>query len=288
MRKLLAATCTASIIFAIIGTTPAQGTVPGENGRIAFRRYFDTDHTWGAIFTMNPDGSAVREITHPARGHLTTEPEWSPDGSWIAFWTGNEDTGRIWKIRADGSDRTYLSSTCTDACHADLGPSFSPDGTQIVFSRAIGCGEPRVGCLVSLYVMAADGTDVRQITQLGASTDKHNRFEDNWPQWLPDGSGFVFERRDNRQHDNRFFRHAIFTTPSDGSSVTRLTPWLLDAAQPYVSPDGQWILFRSHETVDHQNNLISCIQTGRTSTGSPTTWGVPMCGGRTPSPQTGR
>jgi hypothetical protein len=29
---------------------------PGKNGPIAFRRYFDDQQTWGAMFTVQPDG----------------------------------------------------------------------------------------------------------------------------------------------------------------------------------------------------------------------------------------
>ena len=43
-----------------------------RNGQIVFRRYFDTDQTKGAIFTMNPDGSHIRQITHPPRAGGTT------------------------------------------------------------------------------------------------------------------------------------------------------------------------------------------------------------------------
>ena len=39
-----------------------------RNGQIVFRRYFDPDQTKGAIFTMNPDGSHIRQITHPPQG----------------------------------------------------------------------------------------------------------------------------------------------------------------------------------------------------------------------------
>jgi hypothetical protein len=43
-----------------------------RNGQIVFRRYFDPDQTKGALFTMNPDGSHIRQITHPPRAGLTT------------------------------------------------------------------------------------------------------------------------------------------------------------------------------------------------------------------------
>ena len=43
-----------------------------RNGQIVFRRYFDPDQTKGALFTMNPDGIHIRQITHPQRAGWTT------------------------------------------------------------------------------------------------------------------------------------------------------------------------------------------------------------------------
>ena len=49
----------------------ASGGSSASNGQIAFRRYFDPDQTKSAIFTMNPDGSHVRQITHPPKAGAT-------------------------------------------------------------------------------------------------------------------------------------------------------------------------------------------------------------------------
>src|ERR687890_984481 len=57
-----------------------------RNGQIVFRRYFDPDHTKGAIFKMNPDGSHIRQITHPPKGWRDDAPTWSPDGTMVAFY----------------------------------------------------------------------------------------------------------------------------------------------------------------------------------------------------------
>ena len=45
-----------------------SGGSAAANGQIAFRRYFNADQTKGALFTMNPDGSHIRQITHPPNG----------------------------------------------------------------------------------------------------------------------------------------------------------------------------------------------------------------------------
>jgi TolB protein len=60
----LAAALFAAITLLLIAP-PASATVPGDNGRIGFRRYFNPEHTWGAIFTISPDGAGLRRVTHP-------------------------------------------------------------------------------------------------------------------------------------------------------------------------------------------------------------------------------
>ena len=66
-------------------TAAASATPPGKNGKLAFRRWFNPQHTWGAVFTADPDGSAVRQITHPRKFAADVEPDWSPNGTRIVF-----------------------------------------------------------------------------------------------------------------------------------------------------------------------------------------------------------
>ena len=59
------------------------------DGLIAFRRYLDldppADKTKSAIFTMYPNGTHIRQITHPPKGFSDDSPAWSPDGTKVAF-----------------------------------------------------------------------------------------------------------------------------------------------------------------------------------------------------------
>src|SRR5918994_4850491 len=55
---------------------------------IAFRRYLDLELTKSAIFTMYPNGTHIRQITHPPEGWSDDFPAWSPDGTKVAFHRG--------------------------------------------------------------------------------------------------------------------------------------------------------------------------------------------------------
>src|SRR5215210_5102429 len=74
-----------------------SGGTADTNGQIVFRCWFDPDHTKGALFAMNPDGSHVRQITHPPEGWRDDAPAWSPDGERVAFHRQriDESTSRI-------------------------------------------------------------------------------------------------------------------------------------------------------------------------------------------------
>jgi Tol biopolymer transport system component len=51
-----------------------------------------------------------------------------------------------------------------------------PDGSQIVFATTSGATDPARG-LPDLFVMRAEGTDIRQVT--------HSKNWDGWPDWGP-------------------------------------------------------------------------------------------------------
>src|SRR5436190_17476994 len=94
---------TSGVLYA---TTPANATLPGTNGRIAFLR-----STGGGpqIYTMASDGTHVRELTSFARA-VAFDPAWSPDGQTIAFTKQptRDRPSSIWTMTAGGADKTRV------------------------------------------------------------------------------------------------------------------------------------------------------------------------------------
>ncbi len=244
-----------AVLIVLLSAAPAGATSPGKNGRIAFRRYFNQAHTYGAIFTINPDGTGLRQVTRPHKGVLHTQPDWAPNGRWIAFeridpncCDGARTRHRLFKVRANGTHLTSISQwlPCGDVCPADDDPAWSPSGKRIAFDRDF--GPLGMNHQHGLFVMRADGSLVRQITQKTTPT----KYDDESPQWSPDASHLVFQRLNKATG-----RLAVFTVRLDGTHARRLTSWRMDAGgNPDWSPNGRWILFQSHEPHDRQDNLF--------------------------------
>ena len=243
------------LVLGAAGHPPAWGA-PAEDGRIAFRRYLNDAQTRGAIFTAESDGSDVRQLTNPGRGVITDEPEWSPNGRWIVFQVEEGDGhSRLFKIRPNGSDRTYLSRGCGSLC-GDGYASWFPGGRRIAFERG-SCGTGRTN-LVAIYVMRFDGRRARRVTHRDATCANPHRFEDSAPTVSPSGERIAFERID---HDKG--KEAIIVAHLDGTWHKRITPWRINAAQPTWSPNGRWIAFRTQEQSETKGNIALVHPNGR-------------------------
>jgi len=197
--------------------TPAAAA----NGRIAFS---GDPSVHSNVYTINPDGTGRRQLTHVGAAQAAGNPDWSADGAKIVYMSNQTGDFRIWVMNADGSAKRQLTD---DPGFADVNPAWSPDGKRILFSRC----DDHVGFFLKcdLEVMNAAGGGMRRIAG-GNWTYMHG-------QYSPDGRRIVVGA------DRGGFLSALWVLRADGTGLHRITRPSLEAFWPGWSPDGRRIVF---------------------------------------------
>jgi dipeptidyl aminopeptidase/acylaminoacyl peptidase len=166
------------------------------------------------IYVVRADGTEPRNLSaSPANDW---GPDWSADGEWIVFNSDRDGTPLSgYLVRPDGSD---LHRIDTDVWFEY--PSFSPDGSRVVFSgHAVGDYD--------IYVADLDTGGTTQLTDSPGA--------DGWPVWSPDGEWIAFttERDDclRSPSDQDCWtggepgeHHDVWLMRPDGSEQHRVTP----------------------------------------------------------------
>lgn len=140
-----------------------------------------------ALYTMAADGSDETLIYFPKPFYdyvLFLPPVWSPNGKFIAILTRGQIRNPTLRILHLGESEAALiaevGASIVEGYFWPL-PSWSPDGTHLVFVKAD--LEGRFG---GIYVVQPDGTDLRQVLEPQES-DRDSR-DIHQVLWSPDGS----------------------------------------------------------------------------------------------------
>jgi Tol biopolymer transport system component len=209
---------------------------------ISFRRYFNDDHSNGALFTIRPDGTGENQVTFPASDELDTNQNWSPDGSQLVYEHITPSTDQIYIVGVGGQNpHPVFPCPGNDACAFAGDPSWSPNGQWIAFELGQGPFTNDNPADVSIWEVRPNGKDLHQVTHpIG-----FQQSQDIEPQWSPDGSRLVFER--DFLSPGRSGHPEIWTaSSSDGSGLQRVSPPGVNGSDhPDWSPDGRWIIFRT-------------------------------------------
>jgi Tol biopolymer transport system component len=237
---------TALGLIGLVSAAPAHATFPGSNGRIAFSQGDLVGPIGGEagdlsihsqVFTINPDGSGLAQLTHVAADQGAGSPDWSPDGEKIVYESNQSGAFHIWVMNANGSAQTQLTHR---SGFEDLQPSWSPNGKRILFSH---CGEPFGDGFIAycdIRVINVDGTHAKTLLSSG-------RWSNVRAEYSPDGEKIAFGS------DRGGLQSAVWVMDADGSSLKRLTRAELRGFWPDWAPDGHRILFSDHCCLPHSN-----------------------------------
>ena len=182
----------------------------GSQGRIAF--IGSNNH----LRTMRPDGTDLVELVS-ANAIEDYEPAWSPDYKKIVFTSNRGGSRNIFIANADMTGLMQLTSGLWA-----INPSFSPDGSKIVFATATLSGNGDIWT----KDLATGAT--RQLTTDPAA--------DAGPKWSPDGTRIAFTSYRSGESE-------VYIMNADGTNQTRLTYCGVGCGQPDWSPNGKSLAF---------------------------------------------
>jgi TolB protein len=231
MKRLVSLVASVVMIlgFALQGGS-VRAVVPGTNGRILFARPTNLSFTMWDVVAADPNGANETVLAGPYPSsafddHLIAN--WSPDGATAVFMVDQA----IWQVNADGTDLHQIFAP-TDGTGVDDGPTFTPDGAHIVFTRC--CPQ---GYGYSLWRINPDGTGLKDITR--EPFVNGDGPADTAPQVSPNGKKIVF---------NRCFPDApclVATVSITGSNLRDLTDnTAFESEHPNWSPDSKRIVFQ--------------------------------------------
>ena len=221
---------------------------------------YSKGYVWGVyssfdIFTANPDGSDVKQLT--ASPGYDAEATFSTNGQKIVFTSLRNGDLDIYSMDADGKHVKQL----THELGYDGGPFFSPDGKWIVYRAH----HPKPGqetddylsllkqnqirpTYLELWRMKADGSQKQQITSLGAASFA--------PSFFPDGKRIIFAS--NVGSTGGMGNFELYGIDVDGKNLERITFTDGFDGFPVFSPDGKklvWVSGRNGK-VPHETNIF--------------------------------
>ncbi len=215
------------------------------------------DQVW--ILTL-ADG---KSICLSAGDEPSGNPQWSPDGKWIAYSGRTGDRHGLIIARPDGGNKRFVASMeGTNSPLPTTGRTFtwSPDSRQIAYVSAqpgpetaeatgdpivitrylykptAGEGNSHFNDNKRLHIFVAD-VATGQSRQLTNGTHHEHSIE-----WSPDGKeiAFISNREPN---EDQFFNYDLFALNAATGDIRRITATESAEYRPHWSPDGKSIVY---------------------------------------------
>ena len=199
-------------LFAGKGWQPSWG--PKSNKLV----YSQQTSRWnGLVYRVDLSGKHKKQLLRP---RLDASPQWSPDGTQLAF----SRDGFVYVVNADGTNLHSIGLKGSD-------PAWSPDGSMIV-----------VGSGLQLVVASADGSAHHNVS---LALDPANYESVSDPDWSPDGNKIAFVAMETSGTRD------IYVVSPAGRFLTRLPLECGSngASSPTWSPSGVYLGFDCDQSI---------------------------------------
>ena len=199
----------------------------------------------GQIWTVPIDGSEQAKALFSARG-TNGEPQWSPDGTRMAFVSNRGDHAFVGVYSNDSTPILWLDPTFAN----DRSPRWSPDGTRIAFVRQPGSGGAPDSILAqrhrpwAIWTADAASGEARMLwkapeTLRGSVPSTHGGTNLHW---AAAGRIVFLSYQDGWPH--------LYSIPAGGGEALLLTPGDYMAEHITLSHDGRWLVFAGNAGSD--------------------------------------
>jgi len=205
------------------------------------------------IFTANPDGSDLKQLT--TTPGYDAETTINRQGK-LVFTSKRDGDLDIYTMDADGRNVKRL----TNELGYDGGPFWSYDGKQIVYRAYHPQTEKEKAdytallkqnlirpTVLDIWMMNADGSNKRQVTHLNAASFA--------PYFFPDAKRIIFS---SNVADPKGRDFDLYMIKTDGTGLERITYNDTFDGFPMFSPDGKKLVFASnrHDAKPNETNIF--------------------------------
>lgn len=250
------------------GRRAGEGYFSADGKRMIFQSERDPSNPFYQIYLTDLETGDIERVS-PGLGKTTCA--WiHPDGNQVLFASTHDDAAAKDKqkeeieFRESGKQRRYAwdydesfeiyskelaTGKLTQLTHArgyDAEGSYSPDGTQIAFasnrlaySRKLTDREQQQfdldpAFMNDIFIMNADGTNVRQLTDVPGY--------DGGPFFSPDGERICW-----RRFSEDGATAEVYTMKTDGTDAKRLTNIGAMSWAPFYHPSGDYLIFTTNK-----------------------------------------
>src|SRR6266853_893168 len=251
-RKLLTALDLMKI--AVVGNP----RISPDGARVAYtvtETKMEKDKEWKnvtQVWVVPTGGGKAPQYTRGDKS--ATAPDWSPDGTTLAFLSDREKDGerQVWMIRSDGGEAWAVTTHKGGVS----GFRFSPDGKQLLLSASDQPPKDEEDRkkikddtividhdikMTHLWLWNIEKKDEKRLTE--------GNFTVSDPQWSPDGTRITYTNRPTPKADDGSFSD-VWIMNVAGGEKKKLEANAGSSDTARWSPDGKWIAYTGNPDAD--------------------------------------